>query len=99
MQKSFKNKKIKIIELELILGFGYEKSLSFYDIEKTLSKYNYKLIAINHSGNVISFSNYQTDLIYVSPDIYKKIQFLHYKNDFIPGVMNKTDLKIHFLTK
>ena len=37
------------------------------------------LIAINNGGNVISYSNYQTDLIYVSSDVYKKIQNLHYK--------------------
>lgn len=85
------NKKIKVIELELILGFGYQKSLSFFDLEKTLSKYDYKLIAINHCGNILSFSNYQTDLIYVSDEVYQKIQMLHYKNEAIENVMNKTD--------
>ncbi len=85
------NKKIKVIELELILGFGYQKNLSFFDLEKTLSKYDYKLIAINHCGNILSFSNYQTDLIYVSDEVYQKIQMLHYKNEAIENVMNKTD--------
>ena len=85
------NKKIKVIELELILGFGYQKNLSFFDLEKTLSKYDYKLIAINHCGNILSFSNYQTDLIYVSDEVYQKIKMLHYKNEAIENVMNKTD--------
>ena len=85
--------KIKVIELELILGFGYSKSLAFFDIEKILTKYEYKLIAINNGGNVISYSNYQTDLIYVSSDVYKKIQNLHYKNESIKDVMNKIDAK------
>lgn len=88
-----KKGKIKVIELELILGFGYSKSLSFFDIEKILTKYKYKLIAINSGGNVISYSNYQTDLIYVSSDVFKKIQYLHYKNESIKDVMNKTDAK------
>lgn len=86
-----KKGKIKVIELELILGFGYTKSLSFFDIEKILTKYKYKLIAISTAGNVISYSNYQTDLIYVSSDVFKKIQYLHYKNVSIKDVMNKTD--------
>ena len=54
---------------------------------------NDKLIAINNGGNVISYSNYQTDLIYVSSDVYKKIQNLHYKNESIKDVMNKIDAK------
>ena len=33
--------RIEIIELELILGFAYEKTLSFFDIEKYLNKYIY----------------------------------------------------------
>ena len=74
-----------MIELELILGFGYTKSLSFFDIEKILTKYKYKLIAISTAGNVISYSNY------VSSDVFKKIQYLHYKNVSIKDVMNKTD--------
>ena len=83
--------KVSIIELELILGFAYEKSFSFYDYEKILNNKNYKLIAISNSGNIISFSNYQTDLLYVKNEIFENIRNLHEKNIDIPGVTNKTD--------
>ena len=72
-----KKNKIDIIELEIILGFGYSKSISFYDVEKYLSKSGYRLIAINHDSNVISFSNYQVDLIYVNNFIFNQIKNIH----------------------
>ena len=37
------NQKIKIIEIELILGFAYEKRLSFFDLENKLQPHGYKL--------------------------------------------------------
>ena len=86
-----KKQKINIIEVELILGFGYSKTLSFYDIEKYLRKYDYRLISINNSGNVISTSNYVIDLLYVHQSSYEKIKELHYKNKNIKDVTNKTN--------
>lgn len=86
-----KENKIDIIELELVLGFAYKKTLSFYSIEKILNEHSYKLIAIRNSGNVISFSNFQTDLIYVKNDIYENIRKLHVRNEDIANVMSKTD--------
>lgn len=83
--------KVSIIELELILGFGYEKSFSFYDYEKILNNKNYKLIAMSDSGNIISYSNYQTNLLYVKKEIFENIRNLHESNISIPGVTNKTD--------
>ena len=91
MEKMLSKEKVSIIELELILGFGYEKSFSFYDYEKILNNKNYKLIAINNSGNIISFSNYQIDLLYVKKEIFDNIRNLHESNIDIPGVTNKTD--------
>jgi FkbM family methyltransferase len=88
--------RIEIIELELILGFAYEKTLSFFDIEKYLNKYKYKLISIKNFGNIISFSNYQTDLIYVNDKLFKKIEKLHEKNIEIKNVMNSVSLKNPF---
>ena len=85
------SKKVKIIELELILGFAYKKQLSFFDIEKTLNNYNYKLIAIKESGNVLSHSNFQTDLIYVNSDVFEEIKKLHENNEIIKDVMSRTD--------
>ena len=90
MEKMLSKEKVSVIELELILGFGYEKSFSFYDYEKILNNKNYKLIAINNSGNIISFSNYQTDLLYVKKEIFENIRNLHESNIDIPGVTNKT---------
>ena len=85
------NNKIDIIEMEIILGFGYSKSISFYDIEKNFSKQEYKLAAINYDSNIISYSNYQIDVIYVSKMIFDKIKGMHYKNIEIEGVTRKTD--------
>ena len=85
------NNKIDIIEMEIILGFGYSKSISFYDIEKNLNKQEYKLAAINYDSNIISYSNYQVDVIYVSKRIFDKIKFIHYENNEIKGVTRKTD--------
>jgi FkbM family methyltransferase len=84
--ESLKNNKIDIIELELVIGFAYKKNLTFYDIEKILSGNGYKLIAIEDSGNLISFSNLQTNLIYVKNQIYEEIRELHYKNVDISDV-------------
>ena len=85
------NNKIDIIEMEIILGYGYSKSISFYDIEKNFSKQEYKLAAINYDSNIISYSNYQIDVIYVSKMIFDKIKGMHYKNIEIEGVTRKTD--------
>ena len=71
------NKRIKIVELEYILGIAHQNANVLYDIENELNKSSYKLIAIENSGNIISFSRYQTNLIYVREDIYKKIQLMH----------------------
>ena len=79
-------KKIKIIELEYILGVAHEFNNSFYKIEEFLQKNDYKLIAIDHADNVISFSNYQTNLIYVNKDIYNLIQKFHEKNTDVKNV-------------
>ena len=69
----------------------YSKSISFYDIEKNFIKQEYKLAAINYDSNIISYSNYQIDVIYVSKMIFDKIKGMHYKNIEIEGVTRKTD--------
>ena len=91
MEKMLSKEKISIIELELILGFGYEKNFSFYDHEKYLNNKNYKLIAISNAGNIISFSNYQTNLLYVKKEIFENIRNLHEGNIDIPEVTNRAD--------
>ena len=48
MKEMLKASSIAIIELEIILGFAYEKSFSFNKCENILEKYEYKLIAIEH---------------------------------------------------
>ena len=90
-KKLLNSNKIGIIELELILGFGYKKQMSFHDIEKVLSPCGYRLIAIDYASNVISFSNYQVNVIYVNADIFHKIKHLHYENKTIENITNRTD--------
>jgi FkbM family methyltransferase len=92
-KRLLKKQKISIIQLELILGFAYSKVNSFFDIEKILNKYNYKLIYIQNAGNIISFSNFQTDLLYVNLKIFNYIKSLHIKNIKIKDVMNSTNKK------
>ena len=81
------NQKIKIIEIELILGFAYEKKLSFFDLENKLQPHGYKLISISNSGNVISYSNFQVDLIYARNDIFENLRLMHNNNMEIDNVM------------
>ena len=73
-EEMLESEKIDIIELELILGYAYMKQLTFLDIEKILNKYSYKLAAINNGGNIISFSNFQTELIYVKKGFYEELK-------------------------
>ena len=77
---------INVIELELIIGIAFERTISFYDIENIVNKFNYKLISIDHAHNIIAYSNYQVNLIYVKQEIYKKIENLNLNNTEIPGV-------------
>lgn len=90
-KKLLNSNKINLIELELILGFGYQRQMSFYDIEKILSPYGYRLIGIDYASNIISFSNYQVNLIYVNSELFDKIKHLHYDNKEIKDITNRTD--------
>lgn len=69
-RKLLKENRIKLIQLELIFSEVYENSLQFYDVEKLLIPNNYRLVANLNGGDIISHEIYQTDLIYVSKDIY-----------------------------
>ena len=66
--------------------------MSFFDIEKVLSPYGYRLIAINYASNIISSSSYQVDLIYVNSELFDKIKRLHYENKEIKDITNRTDV-------
>ena len=92
-----KLKKIKLIEIELILGFSYERSVSFYNIEKILNPLGYKLIAIDHASNILSTPNYGCNLIYVNSYLFEKIKLLHVKNINIPNVTYKIDKENPFV--
>ena len=62
--ETLKQKKINFIELEINVGNGYLKSLSFFDIESILNNYNYSLYGINNKGNLLENSNLQFDVLY-----------------------------------
>ena len=87
------NQKIKILEIELILGFAYEKKISFFDLENKLQPHGYKLVSISNSGNVITFSNFQVDLLYVRKDIFEYLKLLHKDNVEIENVMKAVNEK------
>ena len=90
-EKILNSKKINVIELEYILGIAHETRSSLYELEEILHKNNYKLIAIEHSGNVISVSNYQTNLIYVKDEIFDKIKQFHENNIDVKNITSKVD--------
>lgn len=75
-----KNKLIDVLELEYIFGIAHKDSNSLFEIEKELNTNDYKLIAVERGGNILSFSNYQTNLIYVKKSIYNDIKNFHEKN-------------------
>ncbi len=81
-----KNKLIDVVELEYIFGIAHKDANSLFEIEKELSTNDYKLIAVEKGGNILSFSNYQTNLIYVKKTIYNDIKKFHEKNIDIRNV-------------
>lgn len=88
--------KIRVIELEFIIGIAYEKNLNFSEIEKHLIPNGYKLIAIDEAGNILAHSSYQLTLIYVSQEIFNLIEKMHNKNINIKNVTSEVNLKNPF---
>lgn len=70
-QNLINENRIKFIQLELIFSEIYQNPLQIYDVEKTLIPRNYKLFSISNGGSLISYYIFQSDLIYVSSDIYE----------------------------
>ncbi len=83
------SKKINVIELEHIIGIAHDLENSFFRLEELLVKNDYKLIAIENADNIISFSNFQTDLIYVKKSIFKEIENFHKNNRDVKNVTHK----------
>ena len=63
-----KSKKIKLIQIEVLLTDVYRKSLNIYDIEKYLIPKKYKLFANSVRGGSLHSELFQQDHIYVSSD-------------------------------
>ena len=61
-----KNKKIEFIELEIMLDNVYEKTMSFYEVEKQLLN-NYKLYGVDYQGfkNLSEGYMFALDVLYV----------------------------------
>jgi FkbM family methyltransferase len=65
---------VNIIISELMLYDLYEKSLSFYDLEKILHKFGFKLFDISHiSKNPLNGRTDWVDVVYVNENIRKKL--------------------------
>ena len=69
-----KENRIKLIQLELIFSEIYQNPLQIYDVEKNLIPKNYKLFSISNGGSLVSYYIFQSDLIYVSSDIYEEFK-------------------------
>ena len=74
-----KNQNIDVIELELIVGNMYEKTLSFSNIENIILPYGYKFFGITnhqvldqHSSNIMIMPSLQFDIIYTKYEIFNK---------------------------
>jgi hypothetical protein len=85
-EKLLRDKLIDVLELEYIFGIAHKDANSLYDIEKVLNTHKYRLIAVENAGNILSFSNYQTNLIYVRDEIYIQIKKFHQKNIDVKNV-------------
>lgn len=72
-KKSLLINKFKVIELELNVGTTYKKNLNFYEVDKILIENNYRLVAIDNFGNLISNPDLQFNLIYADKENIKKI--------------------------
>ena len=60
-------------------------------MEKFLNNNGYKLIAISEGGNILSYSDYQVDCIYVNNKIFTAIEKMHLDNITIKDVTLKVD--------
>ena len=66
-KNTLKEKKISIIETELILDDVYEKHATFFQIEKYLIPNNYRLVAVKpmNYNNFFEGNIFVVDLIYI----------------------------------
>ena len=69
------------------------KKNKFFDLENKLQPHGYKLVSISNSGNVITYSNFQVDLLYVRKDIFEYLKLLHKDNVEIENVMKAVNEK------
>ena len=74
-QNLLKNNKIDVIQLEMTFSKIYNMQSSFYDIEKHLHNFGYKIFATNNFGNIYQDISFSFDVIYTS----KKIEDQYYK--------------------
>ena len=72
--KMISENKIDIIKVEIIFSLVYEKNFNIYDIEKLLIPNGYKLFATNAYGNLLTDQNWQSDFMYISDEMFKKIK-------------------------
>ncbi len=80
-KRLLQEQRIDIIEAEVIVSGVYDKRTSFYDLEKGLLEYGYKLIALSNDGRFYNFGPFdilsnkelQFDVIYVSDRIWASL--------------------------
>ena len=56
---------VDIVETELIVGDAYQKSLQFYDLERILVPYGFKLYAIDRAGDLLATPSLSFNALYV----------------------------------
>jgi len=93
-KETLKSNNIDIIEIEIIVGNMYDKTLSFNKIENLIYPYGYKIFALTnhhssdqHSTNIMVQPNLQFDVIYTRDEIYRK--YAHGRNFFEKSMYRK----------
>lgn len=71
---SLKNQAISLVQVEVIHSKLYAKTISIGEIERWLTPYGYKLIAVSRGGSILSTINFQQDLLYASRNILNSFE-------------------------
>ena len=80
-RQSLSTHTIDMVELEVIMTDAYKRRLSFYDIERHLVDYGYRLVALSNDGRFYNLGDFdilanrelQFDVLYASPVCFSRL--------------------------
>ncbi len=71
--KALSEARIDMIQVEVIHNTIYQGAPTPLDIEKELTHFGYRLVAVSNGGSLLQYYIFQQDLFYVSPNLYKNL--------------------------